>query len=195
MLQDLFENYVPADLVVAGASQEDVNSLLDPGRRATWPNASSPSRKAWEAVKHTGYGEAVRILGGRHYTAWPRSQCRRPAGGTGRERQIKVPRPAPCLVAGPCGPGSRADRQLRMGMRTGCLRTRVLSLRSFVGGILQRRGARGETRGGNGDHRGQSGQPARCHGRTLREVRTPCHRSQSSARLFQDAALGGAERR
>jgi len=61
VLQDLFENYVPADLVVAGASQEAVNALLDPAKGDVAARFE-PVRNAWEAVKHTGYGEAVRIL-------------------------------------------------------------------------------------------------------------------------------------
>jgi uncharacterized protein len=61
LLQSLFDNYVSADLVVAGASQEAVNRLLDksnPDLRARF----APVQKAWEAVRHTGYGEAVRLI-------------------------------------------------------------------------------------------------------------------------------------
>ena len=61
VLQDLFGNYVPADLVVAGASQEDVDALLDRGKGDV-AGRFERVRKAWEAVRHTGYGEAVRIL-------------------------------------------------------------------------------------------------------------------------------------
>ncbi len=61
VLQDLFGNYVPADLVVAGASQEDVDFLLDSGRGDVAARFERV-RKAWEAVIHTGYGEAVGIL-------------------------------------------------------------------------------------------------------------------------------------
>jgi predicted TIM-barrel fold metal-dependent hydrolase len=61
LLQNLFHNYVPADLRVAGASQVAVDALLD---------ASNPDivarfngiRSAWEAVRYTGYGEAVRLI-------------------------------------------------------------------------------------------------------------------------------------
>jgi uncharacterized protein len=61
LLQDLFENYVTADLIVAGASQQAVDTLLD----ATNPDLRSrfaAIRPAWEAVRHTGYGEAVRLI-------------------------------------------------------------------------------------------------------------------------------------
>lgn len=61
LLQNLFSSYVPADLVVAGASQSAVDALLDgnnPDLRARFNGV----RKAWEMVRHTGYGEAVRIL-------------------------------------------------------------------------------------------------------------------------------------
>ncbi|MBM3261843.1 MAG: amidohydrolase family protein [candidate division Zixibacteria bacterium] len=66
VLQDLFENYVQADLVVAGATDADVQFLLDaknPDLKARFERV----RKAWEAVQHTGYGEAVRILAERIY--------------------------------------------------------------------------------------------------------------------------------
>jgi predicted TIM-barrel fold metal-dependent hydrolase len=61
LLQDLFDNYVVADLLVAGASEEAVRRLLD---------ASDPDlggrlkgvRDAWLRCRHTGYGEAVRLL-------------------------------------------------------------------------------------------------------------------------------------
>lgn len=61
VLQDLFGNYVPADLITAGASQEALSRLTD---------ASDPDlvgrfegvRAAWEATQYTGYGEAVRRI-------------------------------------------------------------------------------------------------------------------------------------
>ena len=61
ILQDLFGNYVPADLNTAGATPEAMHKLMD---------ASDPDfgarfagiRDAWEATQYTGYGEAVRIL-------------------------------------------------------------------------------------------------------------------------------------
>ena len=61
ILQSLFENYVPADLVVAGASQSAVDALLDgsnPDLRARLAGVE----QAWAAVRHTGYGEAVRLI-------------------------------------------------------------------------------------------------------------------------------------
>jgi hypothetical protein len=61
ILQDLFGNYVPADLISAGASQQALKNLTD---------ASNPDfvgrfegiRPAWEATQYTGYGEAVRRI-------------------------------------------------------------------------------------------------------------------------------------
>ena len=50
-----------ADLVVAGASQQAVDALLDgsnPDLRARFTGV----QQAWEAVRHTGYGEAVRLI-------------------------------------------------------------------------------------------------------------------------------------
>lgn len=61
LLMSLFDNYVSADLVVAGASQAAVAALLDksnPDVRARFNGV----QKAWEAVHHTGYGEAVRLV-------------------------------------------------------------------------------------------------------------------------------------
>ena len=61
ILQDLFGNYVPADLNTAGASSEAMQRLMD---------ASDPDivgrfegiQEAWEATQFTGYGEAVRLI-------------------------------------------------------------------------------------------------------------------------------------
>jgi len=61
LLRNLFGNYVPADLVVAGAGQAAVDRLLngaDPDIRARFAGVE----RAWQAVRHTGYGEAVRII-------------------------------------------------------------------------------------------------------------------------------------
>ena len=62
VLNDLFTNYVPADLVTARASKEDVERLLDvsdPDLHTRFDGI----RDAWDAIRFTGYGEAVRILG------------------------------------------------------------------------------------------------------------------------------------
>ncbi len=61
ILQDLFGNYVPADLVVAGASQEVVDKLQD-GSDPDIKGRFMGIQKAWEATQHTGYGEAVRLI-------------------------------------------------------------------------------------------------------------------------------------
>ncbi len=61
VLVELFDNYVTADLVVAGASPEAVKRLLDasePDVRARFAGV----QKAWEACQFTGYGEAVRLI-------------------------------------------------------------------------------------------------------------------------------------
>lgn len=61
VLRDLFENYVPADLIVAGATQADVDCLLDstnPDIAARWSGVS----EAWQRCQYTGYGEAVRLI-------------------------------------------------------------------------------------------------------------------------------------
>lgn len=61
LLQSLFDNYVRADLVVAGASEAAVQRLLD----ASDPDIAARFngvRSAWEGCQHTGYGEAVREI-------------------------------------------------------------------------------------------------------------------------------------
>lgn len=61
ILQSLFDNYVTADLIVAGATQAAVKTLLD----KTNPDIKGRFegiRPAWEAVAYTGYGEAVRLI-------------------------------------------------------------------------------------------------------------------------------------
>lgn len=66
ILQDLFGNYVPADLLVAGASAEAMKRLMD----ASDPDIAGRFggiRDAWEAVRFTGYGEAVRLIAERIY--------------------------------------------------------------------------------------------------------------------------------
>ena len=65
-LQDLFDNYVPADLKTAGASPEALKNLMD----ADNPDLASRFegiRPAWEAIQYTGYGEAVRIVASEFY--------------------------------------------------------------------------------------------------------------------------------
>lgn len=66
ILQDLFDNYVRADLMVAGATVAEVARLLDasdPDLRARFAGV----RVAWERCRHTGYGEAVRLIAQRAY--------------------------------------------------------------------------------------------------------------------------------
>ena len=61
ILCQLFQNYVHADLFVAGASQEAIDSLFD----MSDPDVAArfaPIQEAWARVQHTGYGEAVRII-------------------------------------------------------------------------------------------------------------------------------------
>lgn len=61
ILSQLFQNYVPADLHVAGASAEALDKLLD----QTDPDVAArfaPVQEPWARVQHTGYGEAVRII-------------------------------------------------------------------------------------------------------------------------------------
>jgi len=66
ILQDLFGNYVPADLCTAGASGQALNTLMD----ASNPDVAARFngiRAAWEATQFTGYGEAVRLIASEIY--------------------------------------------------------------------------------------------------------------------------------
>ncbi len=59
VLVDLFGNYVSADLISAGASQEAVAALLD-SSNADVEQRWLGVREAWQHCRFTGYGEAVR---------------------------------------------------------------------------------------------------------------------------------------
>jgi hypothetical protein len=61
LLQNLFGNYVSADLVVGGASQAAVDALLDASNPDMYSRFNGV-RSAWDASRYTGYGEAVRII-------------------------------------------------------------------------------------------------------------------------------------
>ena len=66
ILQDLFDNYVAADLHTAGASREAMRRLMD----ASDPDVAARFRgveAAWQAAQFTGYGEAVRLIAGQVY--------------------------------------------------------------------------------------------------------------------------------
>lgn len=61
VLQDIFQNYIESDLLVAGASPEAVKRLVNPAD----PDLASRYRgisEAWERCRHTGYGEAVSLI-------------------------------------------------------------------------------------------------------------------------------------
>ncbi len=60
ILQDLFGNYVPADLQTAGASPEAMRNLMDASQDVA--DRFEGIREAWEATQFTGYGEAVRLI-------------------------------------------------------------------------------------------------------------------------------------
>ena len=66
ILLQLFHNYVPADLRVAGASQEALDRLFDQ-TDADVAARFAPVQEAWETAQYTGYGEAVRIIANELY--------------------------------------------------------------------------------------------------------------------------------
>lgn len=61
VLQDLFGNYVPADLVCAGATEAAVKRLTDPSDSDVAGRLRA-IQEAWERCKHTGFGEAVQLI-------------------------------------------------------------------------------------------------------------------------------------
>ena len=60
ILQDLFGNYVPADLNTAGASPEAMGDLMDASKDIE--SRFEGIRDAWESTQFTGYGEAVSLI-------------------------------------------------------------------------------------------------------------------------------------
>lgn len=60
ILQDLFGNYVPADLNTAGASPEAMGNLMDASKDIE--SRFDGILDAWESTKFTGYGEAVSLI-------------------------------------------------------------------------------------------------------------------------------------
>jgi len=61
ILQDLFLNYAPSDLEVAGATEDAIKRLYNPSA-GDIESRFSGIREAWEAMQYTGYGEAVRLI-------------------------------------------------------------------------------------------------------------------------------------
>ncbi|MEC9377829.1 MAG: hypothetical protein VX528_02605, partial [Candidatus Latescibacterota bacterium] len=70
VLQDLFANYVPADLISAGATPDAVARLTDPSG-GTLAERFAAVEPAWQAIRHTGYGEAVHLLASEIYGLGP----------------------------------------------------------------------------------------------------------------------------
>jgi predicted TIM-barrel fold metal-dependent hydrolase len=89
ILQDLFGNYVPADLKTAGASPDALNALMDaenPDLAARFEGI----RPAWEATQFTGYGEAVRLIASECYGIEELSTDSLAAAGT-RLKELRQP--------------------------------------------------------------------------------------------------------
>src|SRR5262249_52389477 len=59
ILTSLFNGYLPADFVTAGASWPEARALGD-SEAGTIAERFGPLAAAWEAIKHTGYGESAR---------------------------------------------------------------------------------------------------------------------------------------
>ena len=66
VLQDLFGNYVLADLKTAGASPDALKRLMD-ASDSDLAGRFEGIRPAWEATQFTGYGEAVRLIASEIY--------------------------------------------------------------------------------------------------------------------------------
>ena len=66
VLRDLFDNYTQIDLIVADATPEAVQRLLDshdPDVAARWTGVS----QAWQYCQNTGYGQATRLIARQAY--------------------------------------------------------------------------------------------------------------------------------
>lgn len=61
VLQDLFDNYVTADLAVAGATAEAIKRLIDKYDSDVEARLAGV-QTAWARCRHTGYGEAVGLI-------------------------------------------------------------------------------------------------------------------------------------
>ena len=61
ILQDIFSNYVPADLHTAGITGEQRQTLMD-GSNPDIEGRFESVRDIWEKIQFTGYGEAVSII-------------------------------------------------------------------------------------------------------------------------------------
>ena len=66
ILGALFENYVTADLVVAGAAPDAVQNLIQPDSGPV-ADRFRLVETAWQRCQHTGYGEAVRLIAQHFY--------------------------------------------------------------------------------------------------------------------------------
>ncbi|MCH8270480.1 MAG: hypothetical protein IH985_04615 [Planctomycetes bacterium] len=61
ILCELFGNYVGADFVSAGASKADAAELVN-SENGDVAQRFRPVADVWEAIRHTGYGEASRTI-------------------------------------------------------------------------------------------------------------------------------------
>jgi predicted TIM-barrel fold metal-dependent hydrolase len=66
VLSDLFDNYTQMDLIVAGATPDAVQHLInshDPDIEARWVGVS----QAWQQCQYTGFGQATRLIAKQAY--------------------------------------------------------------------------------------------------------------------------------
>ena len=73
VLCQLFQNYVPADLFVAGATQEAIENLCDPSDSDVAARFA-PIQEAWARVQHTGCTASMNLLP----ILWPPPRKRTP---------------------------------------------------------------------------------------------------------------------
>ena len=89
ILEDLFGNYVGADLRTAGASEEAMQRLFD----ASDPDIAGRFRgieAAWRATQLTGYGEAVSLIA-RHAYGLDELTANGLAAAQGRTAELRAP--------------------------------------------------------------------------------------------------------
>ncbi len=88
ILQDLFGNYVPADIHTAGASPEAMRNLMDASKDVA--ERFDGIRNAWEATQFTSYGEAVRLIA-KHIYGLDELTGQKLAGVQDKVKQLRRP--------------------------------------------------------------------------------------------------------
>ena len=90
VLQHLFDSYVPHDLRSAGATEEQVKALLY-SRKMSVAERFKPIEPAWQRCRHTGYGQAVRIMAARLFGIGDEFTPRAIEAAEARNAELRAP--------------------------------------------------------------------------------------------------------